>query len=221
MSEKQLPKEVYDNMYRKYKNKDKQCTISVKDIVKARRIVSGVWKAFKLPSITNKTNILDIGCGLGFISEAFRELGGKALGVDISSIAIECAQKTFPLGNYKCMPFEDIIKNQYKFDVIWSLDFSLINTHDVDAIKKNFFEPCQNILSNEGIIILGWHTDYTGKTIGNFAHWNNTTISNLKKICDLSGPRIVQLRSALLSYLGISCCRVIRKSVPIFMIKNI
>ena len=61
-------------MYKKYFDGNASFDFSIEKISKASFLVERVCKTFKIAPITKNTTILDVGCGLGTISEAFREL---------------------------------------------------------------------------------------------------------------------------------------------------
>lgn len=216
----------YDDIYKKHKTGEEECGISVNNMLKARLLVERIWKSFDLGPMKDETSVLDLGCGLGFVSEAFREAGGKVLGIDMSSVAIESARQSFPAVEYECTSFEEIVCGPRKFDIIWALDFSVLNTDDMEAIGNDFIRPCLDILEDDGILIIGWHTNLTGKRIGNWVHWDNALIRNLKENFRLLGPRIVRFKSAFLNRTVLHGYRIMgtygisnfTKSMPLYLL---
>jgi SAM-dependent methyltransferase len=216
----------YDDMYKKHKTGEKACGISVNNMVKARSLVKQIWKSFNLRPMRGETSVLDLGCGLGFVSEALREAGGNVTGIDMSSVAIESARTAFPLVAYECASFEEIIRGQRKFDIIWALDFSVLNTDDMEAIGNDFIRPCLDIMNDDGILIIGWHTNLTGQRIDNWVHWDNALIRKLKENFRLLGPRIVKFKSELLNGMILYGYRfIVRygisslvKSIPLYLL---
>lgn len=219
----------YDNIYDKHKAGEKECAVSVNNISKARSLVKRVWRTFDLCPMRSETSVLDLGCGLGFVSEALRETGGKVLGIDMSNVAIECAKASFPLVEFDCTSFDEVVHGQRKFDVIWALDFSVINTDDMEIIGNNFIQPCLNILKDEGVLIVGWHTNFTGeKLAGSFVQWDKAAIRKLKEDFGLSDPRVVKFKSTLLNWAILHGCQLIgkigissiAKPIPIYLIRR-
>ena len=72
-----------------------------------------------LPYIFGR-DVLDIGCGGGFMVGAFARLGAKASGLDISKGSIAYAQKHFPAGTYYCESFADFRARGLRFDFVFS-----------------------------------------------------------------------------------------------------
>jgi SAM-dependent methyltransferase len=77
------------------------------------------------------SRLLDAGCGQGFFTALFAEQGIDALGVDVSSVGIEAAKKSyefslarFQVGDIMMLPFEE------QFDCIFTRSCSLYNTTD-------------------------------------------------------------------------------------------
>ena len=64
--------------------------------------------------------VLDLGCGGGFMVEAFGRLGAKASGLDISAGAIAYARKHFPRGTFYCEPMPAFAARGLQFDFVFS-----------------------------------------------------------------------------------------------------
>ncbi len=79
--------------------------------------------------------------------------------------------------NAKVAAFPDVTVFEDKYDFIWSRDFAFMNSFDISYIRAEFIKPCQNLLTKDGILILGWHSDFSGKMKGNWAHFCNCSIS--------------------------------------------
>ncbi|HEY3919064.1 MAG TPA: methyltransferase domain-containing protein [Stellaceae bacterium] len=65
-------------------------------------------------------SVLDLGCGGGFMVEAFGRLGARAGGLDISAGAIAYARKHFPRGTFYCEPMETFRARGLQFDFVFS-----------------------------------------------------------------------------------------------------
>lgn len=70
-------------------------------------------------------NILDLGCGIGMVSESMSRLGANVVGIDCDSLHIELAKKranSFGLNiNYECTLVEDF-RSKGEFDVVLAMD---------------------------------------------------------------------------------------------------
>ncbi len=206
--------QYYNELYTLHRKGERICSQSVHDLEKARRRVMQVFKFFKI-SFPPEAEVLDVGCGLGCYSEAFNKFGFRVVGIDASNVAIELACKKFIGPQFECAHYPEDI-NDY-FDLIWAVDLSTINTFDTNLISLFIAESLQRLKPN-GILIIGWHTDFSGKIKDDWAHWDLSTLRNVRKIKGLYGPAIVQTRYKLLNRIGIYICRVIEKSTPIFLV---
>lgn len=65
-------------------------------------------------------NVLDFGCGGGFMVDAFARLGARASGLDISAGAIAYAQKHFPRGTFYCEPMDAFRARGLRYDFVFS-----------------------------------------------------------------------------------------------------
>jgi len=65
-------------------------------------------------------SVLDLGCGGGFMVEAFARLGARASGLDISAGAIAYAKKHFPRGTFYCEPMPRFAARGLQFDFVFS-----------------------------------------------------------------------------------------------------
>jgi len=78
-------------------------------------------RAFKfLPYIFPGRLALDMGCGGGFMVDAFARLGAKASGLDISAGAIAYARKHFARGTYYCEPMDAFRARGLQYDFVFS-----------------------------------------------------------------------------------------------------
>jgi len=86
---------------------------------------------FTSSNIASKS-VLDFGCGIGYYSKFFSDLGGKVLAVDPSELYIDIANKEFSANGkieFRKAKFEDLgdfkALNEEKFDVIFLSDVFL------------------------------------------------------------------------------------------------
>ena len=95
-------------------------------------------------------NILDIGCGGGFISEPMARLGGRVTGIDASEKNIKVAKihakKNELKINYLNKSPEELV-NKDKFDIILNLEI----VEHVDNVGL-YIESCYNLLKKDGLM---------------------------------------------------------------------
>lgn len=206
-------KELYDRQYALHNKGEKICKQSIHDSHKARKRLSQALKYFCI-NLPPGSKILDVGCGLGYWSEALHEYGFHVTGIDISRVSIESSRRRFSGPHFKCASFpEDIIDS---FDLIWAVDVSIINDHDPNVIGA-FITSSLERLKPKGMLIIGWHTDFSGQTKANWAHWDLKTLRKLRDTWDLDGPAIVQAKINVFGIISAHICRVIGKPAPIFL----
>lgn len=72
-----------------------------------------------LPYVMGKS-VLDVGCGGGFMANAFARLGARASGLDIGAGAIDYAREHFPRVTFYCEPFAEFRRRGLRFDFVFS-----------------------------------------------------------------------------------------------------
>jgi 2-polyprenyl-3-methyl-5-hydroxy-6-metoxy-1,4-benzoquinol methylase len=65
-------------------------------------------------------DVIDVGCGGGFMVDAMRRLGARASGLDIGAGAIAHARDAFPRGHFYAETFEAFLRRGLQFDFIHS-----------------------------------------------------------------------------------------------------
>lgn len=104
---------------------------------------------------TSNTNVLDIGCGVGFYSEKLSDLGYNVTGVDISPKLIAYAKEQTLKNNSKIKYICDDIFNvsfDKKFDVIIILYKTYATFSEQD--RNKLLSKIYSLLSEDGILIL-------------------------------------------------------------------
>ena len=66
--------------------------------------------------------MLDIGCGGGFMANAFSRMGAQATGLDIAEASVAYARKHFPACEFYCESFSDFRKRRLSFDFVFSTE---------------------------------------------------------------------------------------------------
>ena len=214
-------RQIYDSVYAQYKAETTVCRVSCHDIKKARQNVKGVIRTFDIPSLTG-ARVLDVGCGLGYFAEALREQGAQVSAVDTSPVAIQIVREFFAKVNAQVASFPEDFDEKRIFDIIWACDFSLLNTFDVEFIYSEFIQKSLRLLAEGGSLIVGWHSNFGG-TMGNsnWAHWPLEMITRLTEKAGLSGPRVVNIPTNILSNGIIYFSRFLKRSIPIYFFLRI
>ena len=214
MSNDLYERKFYNSVYANHED-GRLCPVSCSVLAKARRNVKGVLKVFNVSSLRG-ASVLDIGCGLGFFSEALREHGAKVTAVDTSSAAVKFVKTTFPLIEVSVASFPAEIHHR-QFDFIWANDFSMLNTFDADFICQEFIRPCLLLLKPGASLVIGWHSNFSGDMgSSNWANWAWPTINAMKEKSGLSDPRVVTAPTALVSDGIIRLAKFVGRHVPIY-----
>jgi 2-polyprenyl-3-methyl-5-hydroxy-6-metoxy-1,4-benzoquinol methylase len=102
--------------------------------------------------------ILEIGCGLGYLTYALNQSGYEARGIDISEKSIALAKKEFG-DHYENSTIERLSGGADKYDLIIATE--LIEHLDQPSI---FLDRCRELLADNGAIIITTpNKDYYGK----------------------------------------------------------
>ncbi|MEO0185335.1 MAG: class I SAM-dependent methyltransferase [candidate division WOR-3 bacterium] len=150
-----------------------------------RAFIRGIVEKYKIP----KGNLLlDLGCGTGWYSNLFAELGLNVVGIDYSKTGVMNAKKLYGdkihwvVGDAFNMPF----RHEPKFDIIFCCDFPPYNLIDTPEqtieITKKIFE----FLTKDGVFIFIWSSKLTGKRDGDSVIIEYTT-NQVKEIFSKSG----------------------------------
>ena len=75
--------------------------------------------------------VLDLGCGTGFYTSVFRQLGYDATGIDISATAIDKARQQYPDARFLVDDATNLHFERGTFELIFSLGVSVMNTHEM------------------------------------------------------------------------------------------
>ncbi|NFR87441.1 MULTISPECIES: class I SAM-dependent methyltransferase [unclassified Clostridium] len=127
--------------------------------------------------------VLDIGCGAGGFSEAFRRKGFYVKGIDYSKVAIGRARSNYVQCEFLEMDATNPVFNKEKFDLLFMRGLSIvINTHDLNIIKEilNKYFYCVN---DGGIFIVVASTNFTGRENG--SETVNFTVEEIKELATI------------------------------------
>ncbi|MBI2763960.1 MAG: class I SAM-dependent methyltransferase [Chloroflexi bacterium] len=120
-------------------------------------------EAFDLPT----GRLLDVGCGDGFWTSIFRDLGFEATGVDVSPGGIATARSKYPESTFLVadadgpLPFEAA-----SFDVIFCRAISHFGEPDLEAPRVTSLIPrLMALLAPGGVLLASYHTVRDGGTV--------------------------------------------------------
>lgn len=105
--------------------------------------------ALRLLPYARGREVLDLGCGGGFQVGAFRRLGARAAGLDISEPSITFARRRFPRCMFYCEDFASFRKRSLKFGLVYS---SEVIEHVVDL--NEYMELLRGITESRGHVYL-------------------------------------------------------------------
>ena len=154
-------------------------------------------------SLAKGAKILDIGCGAGFYTDLFRQIGYNPVGIDISQIAIEKARSKYPDLDFDVVDALNLPYDKKCFDVIFMSGCSVINTDNLNKIDE-IIKYLLEYVTDTGTIVLIGETDFSGQR-SEKSEWYNHTWNQLKEISynkkySVNGPYLSHLR--IIGYLG-------------------
>ena len=141
-------------------------------------------------------------------------------GLDFSDAAIAAAQATFPECHFRCGAWPEDVGTKSEFDLIWMVNFSLMNTFDVNLIHKRLISEAMLRLKPGGTLVVGWNTDFSGRVVGGYSHWPLRMLRTMENQCKLSAPLVTEARTQTASWLLIRGALTLRRSIPIFMVRH-
>lgn len=213
-------KEFYDRQYRNYSSGDGGCSTALHDIAKATRRVVGVLGGFGIEHVTRGAAVLDVGCGLGYYTKALASTGASVTGVDFSDAAIESARAAFPDCRFIQGTWPDDVADEPSYDLIWMVNFSLLNTFDVDQVHVRLVNDAMRRLKPGGCLVVGWNSNLSGKVVDGYSHWSSSMLRTLRTGCGLSAPLVPEARTLWLSWFLMRVASVKGQSVPIFLMRR-
>jgi ubiquinone/menaquinone biosynthesis C-methylase UbiE len=122
-----------------------------------RPYLFGTRREFLLGHVRPGDDVLDLGCGVGDFTAALAEAGARAVGVDVSGLAVQIARERHPgreivhVAAGEPLPFPDA-----GFDVVW-LGGVIGHVLDTEA----FLDEVARVLRPDGKLVLS--TEYHGR----------------------------------------------------------
>ena len=124
---------------------------------------------------TDCLDILDVGCGLGFTSEALSKVyqSSRITGVDLSKDAIKYAKKSFQNINFVCNAIEPSNETIGNFDIILAIEFYPFTRHGNLQAHKNYLKHLLNHLKKNGRLVICQKWDSSLSIAKNLTELNN------------------------------------------------
>jgi SAM-dependent methyltransferase len=210
-------RDFYNRQYSYHLERELACPHALHDLAKARRRVAGVVRRLAINEGTDDRRVLDVGCGLGFYTKALSERGASVRGIDLSEAAIASARSRFPECRFEQGSWPEDVPVGRDYDLIWMVNFSSMNTHDVGLIRSRLVNDALARLKYGGHLVLGWNTNFSGQVLGGYSNWSIGMLRELHKTCGFSGPVVVEARMRLVGWCMIRAAYILRKSIPIFL----
>ena len=211
-------KGFYNRQYSFHAEQRLPCPNALHDLAKAQRRVAGVIRGFGIDNCGPGAAVLDVGSGLGYYTKALAATGANVTGIDFSDVAIDTARATFPDCRFNQASWPEDLASDTKFDVIWMVNFSLMNTFDVDFINDQLIREAALRLKRNGYLVVGWNSDFSGKSVGGYSHWSLQMLRKMRATCGLSYPLVIEAQSKLMSWTMIRAAYLLGRSIPIFMV---
>ena len=99
-------------------------------------------KAIKFAGYIRGRDVIDVGCGGGFVAEAMRRVGGRAVGLDLSARAIAYAGRHFPSCEFACCGIEEFLEAGRSFDFVYCSEV-IEHVPDAEAFAAALARLCR------------------------------------------------------------------------------
>ena len=187
----ELKKEYIINYYNKFYEENDFSYYSKKISLK---LLTTICNSLNVPK---RSKILDIGCGTGFYTDLFKQLGYNSVGIDISQTAIEKAKSKYPDSNFAVADALNLPYDKNYFDVIFMFGCSIVNTDNLNKIN-GVIQYLLEYITDKGTIVLIGGTDFSGGR-SEKSEWYNHTWDQLKEISSnkkylIKGPFLSHLK---------------------------
>ncbi len=130
--------DFYNNYHKSRQYKDK-----IKSKIKrAKKRIASLGKRGDL-------EFLDVGCNLGFATEAGRSLGYRATGIDVDTDAIARAKELFPDAEFRCVGSDTLTAEGRVFDIVYC---SEVIEHLTNPLQ--FLRDIRSVMSESSVLLL-------------------------------------------------------------------
>jgi len=151
--------------------------------------------------ILKDKNVLEIGCGTGYLLSQLQKEGATCIGIEPGECNVKYGRKKFGVTIIQDFFRKELFSAEMKFDVIV---FYCVLEHIYNI--RSFLEDTKEILSNDGKVFLGVPNSYPHLARGDISmlfieHWNYFTMKSLKSVfyqCRMKGNTIESRRGGTL-----------------------
>ena len=99
-------------------------------------------KAIKFAWLIRGHDVIDVGCGGGFVAEAMRRVGGSSVGIDVSENSIAYAKRRFPKCEFAAATLEEFARRGRTFDFIYCSEV-IEHVPDLDSFVAALAQICR------------------------------------------------------------------------------
>lgn len=139
--------------------------------------------------------VLDIGCGTGYYTQHFHNLGYDAIGIDISASGIAKAKQKYPEVNFQVQDATALDFEPDSFDLVFALGVSLANTRDMEELHR-FLRYLFRFVAPDGTLLFIGGSDLSGSTSATSTWFNHTW----KEIQQFMSPDLTNTHGPYLSH---------------------
>jgi SAM-dependent methyltransferase len=123
-------------------------------------------------------SVLDVGCGQGFFSWLFADLGLKAVGIDISAEAVRSAEKRYGVSGARFEVGEFSVRPGGTYDCVFVRSLSAYNTEDFRC-DHTATDALLTLLSPGGVLIFDYNTKLSPKAKSET--WNFHSVADVRR----------------------------------------
>jgi ubiquinone/menaquinone biosynthesis C-methylase UbiE len=107
-------------------------------------------RGFLIQRVRPGMRVLDLGCGGGEFTAAIAAAGGDVIGAEVAETAIHAAQRTYPDGDFRLVPFDgELPFDDGAFELVWA---SEVIEHVADTHR--WLNEIRRILAPGGRLLL-------------------------------------------------------------------
>ncbi|HXC64237.1 MAG TPA: class I SAM-dependent methyltransferase [bacterium] len=111
-----------------------------------------IYAALKAELTFAKGDILDLGCGIGYVTNFI-----GALGIDKNPEAVALAKQKFPKAKYQVSSFDEMVKKKRRFKALVCVN---VLEHLEDDAREDFFKAVPKLLKPKGRLCIVYDNMY-------------------------------------------------------------
>ena len=98
------------------------------------------------------SRVLDVGCGTGYYSSLFRDLGYNVRGIDVSKVAVDRARRRYPGIRFDVRDATLPPESGEQYDIVFAQGFSCLNNADISVVRDHLVR-LMGFVSDQGTLI--------------------------------------------------------------------